>query len=238
MRIPRVVRWPGICLAVFFPFAAACDKSQAPEGPARQGTLVAPAAPSAAASAGPMLTSSPDVDAALIEKQLGCGGAKHKEPCRIVDEFTHAARWTLQIPSGEGRWVGRAYSVEKGADKSDLFMLVARQVPTSTVGPTELPIRIGTGSFPEDKRDAALKLVNALARYDTVPRSNAALAFVKSWSSGNEKGAIMTGGSSVRLVSEQETYIRQGAAQKLLLVTTGKSGTGDGLYAELWPATW
>jgi hypothetical protein len=121
------------------------------------------------------------------------------------------------------------------------LLFLARQVPTSTVGPTELPLRIGTGFFPDDKRDAALKLVNALSRGDTVSRNNQALPFLKAWSSGGEHGAILTSGTSVRLVSEQETYVRQGSAQKLLIVQPVRAsgaGPGDGLYAEAWAATW
>jgi hypothetical protein len=219
--------------------AAACDKGSSSGGAPRQGSLL-PEPSAAHPTPAPAAQSSPDIDTAPLSKQLGCGSARHREACRILDEFGRATRWNQQIPSGEGRWVGHSNSVDKGADKAELYIFVARQVPTSTVGPTELPIRIGTGVFPEDKHDAALKLVNALSRFDTVPRSNQALAYLKGWTSGDEKGAIATQGPSVRLVSDHETYVRQGSGQKLLVVVVRASGAspGDGLYAEVWPATW
>jgi hypothetical protein len=236
------MRLLAISTASLLALALGCNQGSTSEAPARQGTSVpAPTASVTPAATAALLASSSDVDTASLAKQLGCGGARHKEACRIVDEFSGATRWTMQIPSGEGRWVGNVQTVEKGADKADLLVFLARQVPTATVGPTELPLRIGIGSFPDDKRDAALKMVNQLSHGDTVPRQNQALPFVKAWSSGDEHGAILTSGMSVRLVSNKETYVRQGAGQKLLIVSPAQRSVGspgDGVYAEAWAATW
>jgi hypothetical protein len=216
--------------------ASGCDKPVAP-GPAREGGLVAPSATAVVPTA--PAPAPPDIDVSPIQKQLKCGGLQHKEACRVLDEFAAAQRWQVRMPSGEGRWVGRAFPVAKGADTTELILLSARMVPTNTIGPGDLPMRVGTGPMPEDKRVTATKLVNALSRSDTVPRTNAALVFAKTWLTGRECSVVGTTGPSVRLVSEYETYIREAPAQKLVFIQLrGGAPPGDGVYAEVWPINW
>jgi hypothetical protein len=216
--------------------AVGCDK---PAPPAREQS---PVAPSATVTAPPAPTSaSADIDVAPLQKQLKCGGTVHKDVCRVLDEFAKAEKWQRQIPSGEGRWAGNAYQIAKGADRTELILLSARQVPTNQTSPGDLPLRVGTGPMPDDKQTAGAKLSSALSRGDTVPRNNPALAFAKTWVSGREYSVVPTTGPSVRLVAEQETYVRQGAAQKVIVVQPHagtQTSAGDGMYAEVWPISW
>jgi len=143
------------------------------------------------------------------------------------------------MPSGEGRWIGNAYALEQPNKPPDILLLSASQVPTAGVPAGELAMRVGTGSIPEDKRIHAVKLANALARGDTVPKTNGAAPYVKSWKSPEAQGTMITSGTSVRLVV-QETYLRQNAGGKILLVQLkpAKGAAPEGIVAELWPSSW
>jgi hypothetical protein len=221
---------------VVLTIATGCDK---PAPPMREAAPVAPSTSEATMPAPPPVP--PDIDITPISKQLKCGGSVHKDVCRVLDEFAKAERWKVQMPSGEGRWIGTAYQLEKGADKTELLLLSARVVPTNQTSPGDLPLRVGTGPVPDDVRTAGAKLASALSRGDTVPRNNPALAFSKTWVSGHEYAVLPTTGPSVRLVAERETYLRQGAAQKIILVQPRQgadSTAGDGMYAEVWPTSW
>src|SRR5262249_41015453 len=134
-----------------------CDK------PTRTGTTVpTPEAPPSAsapqAAAEPVRQALPaaaptDLDVAALKKKLGCAGDTRRQACRILDEFELASGFAPQIPSGEGRYIGNAYILEKGAEKSELLMLSVSQVPTATVPAGELAMRIGTGQVPPDRHD-------------------------------------------------------------------------------------
>ena len=233
--------------------AIACSKSDTP-GPVRMGVNPtatgqssagagsAPATDAASAALPARTTSSPDVDVAALQKKLHCGGATHKDACRVLDEFANGHPWQVRIPSGEGRWVGNAFNVEAGKDKADVLILSVRDVPTNSIAPGDLPIRVGTSPVPQDMRAAASKMVNAFARDDTVAKGNPALAFVRTWTSNREYSAVPTTGDSMRLVAEHETYLRQGKGQKVIMiqphVNPSSASIADGMFAELWPASW
>ncbi len=182
-----------------------------------------------------------DLDVAALKKKVGCVGETRRASCRILDEFEDAGRFAPSIPSGEGRWIGTAYTVEKGVEKSDLLLLSVVQVPTSTVPPGELALRIGTGPLPEDKRDHGNKLANALSRGDTVSKNNQALPYVKTWKPSEPQGAMNTVGTSLRLVHD-EVYLRQSGVTHLLYVRVkpqaAPGGSSEATFAELWEASW
>jgi hypothetical protein len=237
-------------LALTF-FALACDK------PTRTGTAVPPgetpgakdlsgSAASAASSAEPPRQALPtaalaDLDVASLKKKLACAGDTRRQACRILDEFEQASGFAPKIPSGEGRFIGNAYTLEKGAEKSDLLMLSVSQVPTSTVPAGELALHIGTGPVPPDRHDHGVKLANALSHGDTVSKNNQAAPYIKTWKAPNAQGTMQTSGSSVRLVNE-EVYLRVGSASKVLLVRLkpqgASGGAPEGTFAELWAASW
>jgi hypothetical protein len=227
--------------------AVACDK------PTRTGSVVPPVAPSASAAATatePTRQALPpalppavpaDLDVAALQKKLACAGDTRRQACRILDEFEQASGFAPKIPSGEGRFIGNAYTLEKGAEKSDLLMLSVSQVPTSTVPPGELALHIGTGPVPADRHDHGVKLANALSHGDTVSKNNQAAPYIKSWKAPDAQGTMQTSGSSVRLVA-QEMFLRQGSASKVLLVRMkpqgASGGAPEGTFAELWAASW
>jgi hypothetical protein len=222
--------------------AAACDKT----GPGNQGSKdnapsaasAQAAAPVATATAAPLPPAAPaDIDVAALRKKLGCTDAR-RSLCRVLGEFADAGQFAPRIPSGEGRWIGTAYALEKGGEKSELLLFSVAQAPTSTVPPGELALRVGTGPLPDDKRDHGVKLASALARGDTVPRSNQTAPYVKAWKPERARGTMQTSGNSVRLVSE-ETFLRQSSTKTLLVrVKMAPSGAEDVMAAELWPVSW
>ncbi len=216
---------------------AACDakrSSPAPDPSAAQSAST-PALPEPARALPAAAPRDLDVDA--LRKKLACAGDIHRQTCRLLGEFADASRFAPQIPSGEGRWVGNAYTLEKTAEKSVLTMLSASQVPTSTVAPGELALRIGIGPLPDDKHDHGVKLVNALSHGDTVSKLNEAAPYVKAWKPGNAQGSMATAETSVRLVTD-EVYLRQSSTKVLVVkVKTAPTGT-EVTTAELWPSSW
>ena len=211
------------------------SSSAAPAASARPAPPPPPAATSAA-TASPA-AAPPDIDVVALKKKLGCTDAR-RSLCRLLGEFADATRFSPRIPSGEGRFIGTAYSTEKGAEKSELMLLLVSQAPTSTVPAGELALRIGTGPVPDDKRDHGAKLASALARGDTVPRTNQTAPYVKTWKPNDARGTMQTTGNSVRLVSE-ETFLRQTSTKTLLVrVKNAASGTEDVTAAELWAVSW
>jgi hypothetical protein len=232
---------PPRCLIVLCLTVIACTKpasERAPSASASPATSAPvptiPPVPPALAQVAPA-----DLDVDGLKKTLACASGRKRSTCRILNDFGNAARFAPQIPSGEGRWIGNAFALEKQAPKSDLLLLSVSRVPTSTVPAGELSLRIGTGALPADKRDHGVKLANALARGDTVSRNNAAAPYVKGWKALDAQGTMNTSGSSIRLVA-QETFLRQGSGDKVLLVRLKrtKSGALEGTVAELWPASW
>jgi hypothetical protein len=185
----------------------------------------------------------PDLDVKALERQLNCSGGRHGSACRILHEFAQASKGIGQVPSGEGRWMGKTIRVEKGRDRVELEVLAASNVAQASVSPTDLPLRIAMAPLPKEKRRDGAKLARALAHGDSVARTNKALPFVKDWTSANGRIAMATDGPSVRLIAEEATYVRQ-AGQKVLVVkmkaaVPGVANTpGDGAYAELWAVTW
>jgi hypothetical protein len=225
-------------LIVLCAFVSACDKANTAETSPGSSAKVATSvvAPPATAPALPAALPA-DIDVAALKKKLGCDGAR-RQVCRVLGEFSDADRFAPQIPSGEGRFIGTAYTVEKGTEKSDLLLVFATIAPTATVPPGELPLRVGTGPVPDDKRDHGVKFAAALARGDVAPKTNQAAPYVKAWKATDARGTINTTGNSVRLVSE-EMYIRQTKTKVLTVrVRRAPGGAEETTVAELWAASW
>jgi hypothetical protein len=238
------VRTASLALfALFSANVAGCDKPAPGSATASSSApLVASAPPAATTAAEPALPAAapPDLDVGTLKKKLGCTGDTRRQACRILNEFGDAARFSPQIPSGEGRWIGNAYTLEKAAEKSELMVVSASQVPTSQVPAGELALKIGIGPMPDDKRVHAMKLVNALSHGDTVSKLNQAAAYVKTWKPADARGTMATSGSSVRSVTD-ELYLRQSSTKILLVRVKPQSAGGasaETTLAELWPAAW
>jgi hypothetical protein len=186
----------------------------------------------------------PDIDVRSLERQLNClRGRRHAQACRILHEFARATQGIGQAPSGQGRFMGTAYLVNGGVERPDLVLLQAANVPASSVGPTDIPLRVAIDSLPKNKRREGRTLARALARGHMPSTTNKALSFAKSWTSENGRIAMTTDGPSVRLIAEEPTYVRQ-KGQKALVIKMKPPipgvavPPGDGTYAELWAITW
>jgi hypothetical protein len=235
---------PTSCAICLFSFAhlVACNKTSSDAAPSASAVPVASVAPTPSPAPTPALPAAlpADLDVAALKKKLACVGDTRRQSCRILNEFGEASRFSPQIPSGEGRWIGTAYTFEKNAEKSELMIVSASQVPTSTVAPNELALRVGIGPMPDDKRDHGAKLVNALSHGDTVSKLNQAAPYVKAWKPSDARGTMATSGTSVRTVTD-EVYLRQ-SSTKIMLVRLKAAGAGsagaEATLAELWPASW
>jgi hypothetical protein len=221
----------------------ACAKSKSETGSAAsaQKSASAPSAAEPAPAAPAAHQPPPDVDVAAIEKQLGCSGNKTRQACRVLGEFNKAERWPADPPSGKGRWVGNAFKIEKGAETRSLLILYAERLPTSQVGVSDVPVKIATGPMPDDLQEHGTKLVNILGRGDVPTKKNRAQPFVDTFAPKDDRGATNTSGRSLRLISEQNVFIRKQGTRKLYYVETkagAQDSPGDGVYAELWLATW
>ena len=217
--------------------AAACEKGSSPSPPAASAppaSAPAQSAPAAAPRAAP-----PDLDAEALGKRLGCSAGKAKHACSILAEFAQAGRWSGETPSGEGRWLGNAYTLAKGNEKKETTILVAKRAGTSQIGASDLPIRVAIGTPPEGMWRDIDKLVRVLSSSSNVSKSNPAVKYVREFSSTADRGAVASAGTSVRLIAEESVYLRQGSARKVLMVRlANEPSSGDGTYAELWATTW
>jgi hypothetical protein len=234
----------GWTLVLFGLLAAfgACGKSRSDSRPVPSAAVSAstPAAVQPAPAPAVAREPPPDLDVAAVEKKLGCSGNKARQACRLLVDFARAERWPADPPSGRGRWVGNAFRIEKGAEKRELLILYAERVPTAQVPPGDLPVKIGTGPVPDEFQTHGTKLVNILSRGDVPTKKNHAAPYVDSFVPKDDRGATNSAGRSVRLISEQNVYLRQGN-RKLYYVETKTGGAdepGDGVYAELWLASW
>jgi hypothetical protein len=208
-----------------------------------------PTQPSASASAEPAPAAArpaqpppPDVDAQDLAEDLGCDEKAKGDLCRIVSEFAAGEKWKPTIPSGRGVWVGTAHQI--GKDKEpELIALRAKTVPTAQVGPSDLPLMIGFEPLPEEHLAAGAKLVRALQRGGQGKLTNPALPFLEDrFIPQMEFGAMQTEGTSTKLLSNDDVYIRKLSLKKIALVKLDAAlpGTKDvsGMVAELWSAVW
>jgi hypothetical protein len=188
----------------------------------------------------------PDIDLAQLDKPLGCAGPGGKKACAVIADFAKAGRWTSNRPSGEERWFGRAYMIEKGAERDEYVLLMSRTVPTARVGPDDLPFMLSFAPLPTEFQYEAGKLWSTMSHgvRHRGPKKSPANRYVESYTPTSERGVANTAGPSVVLItelSEDTAYLRRAGMKRLLLVRPAKAASadpGDGTYAEFWQATW
>ncbi len=219
---------------------SACDKSETNKTVAKSSVPSAPPAPTVTEA--PVIAPAPaDLDMAALEKDLGCPKTGPKQSCRIIKEFSQSQRFTAHTPSGEGRWIGQAFIVEKGTETERELILWAKSVPTSQVGPGDLPFKVGYEFFTDELKSHAAKLVRALSHGDPPSPKNQAFPYAKALVPTKQRTMINTSGQSVHVTSEESIYLRARAPHSVFLVNPSNSRTaapGDGMYAELWLADW
>jgi hypothetical protein len=146
-------------------------------------------------------------------------------------------------PSGDARYVGRGTVVEGAKSTESVVVIRARRVPLNEVGPGQLPVKIGVGELTKEDGsafDQAGQTIRSFERSDAPSKSNATIEYLKKRSDWTEAFANKTAGGQVYAIMRAGTFLCQGARQSVLLVQKAGSRTSsaDGLYAELWPASW
>ena len=91
---------------------SACDKTEQKKGAVASIASETPRA----AEAAPAPPAPADIDVNALSNDLKCSKTGPKQACRVIKEFAQAQRFTAQTPSGEGRWVGQVFTVEKGVE--------------------------------------------------------------------------------------------------------------------------
>jgi len=217
---------------------AGCGKTES----TKKGTIATSAPVEPLPSVAPVAPPAPtDIDVAGLERELNCAKTGPKQACRILKEFASSQRYTARTPSGEGRWVGRSITVEKGDETERQLVLWAKVVPTSQVGPGDLPIKIGFEFFPDELKSHAEKLVRTLGRGDPPSPKNQAFPWAKAYVPAKQRVIVNTAGQSVHVTAEESIYIRAKPPRFVYIVSPSSSrqaATGDGMYAELWLADW
>lgn len=186
-----------------------------------------------------------DVDVTKLQQALRCG-PKPKGACGVLEAFAQAGRFVLDAPSGEGRWFGRAYVVQKKTEKFEYVTVLGKKLPTARVGPGELPVSIGMDPIPERLIPFADELWGGLERSNgrRAKRKNPAFGYLHEYAPKAARGTLPTQGTSVETIGEigeDTSYLRQESLKKVLLVrpaSAGDAAPGDGLYATLWMAVW
>jgi len=231
---PRAVgKWVAIAMTL-----VACSKPETkkeavarPVSSAAETSSAAPLTPTVAPR---------DLDIAALERDLKCGKSSRSEACRILKEFSKGQRFAAKTPSGGGRWIGPAVTVDKGTETARHLVLWAKTVPLSQVGAGDLPIKAAYELIPEGLKLQSEKLMRALVKSSDPPESNPAYKFAHAFEPTKTYVLANTEGPSVHLTAEQSVYLRFAPPRKVYLVNPAPSGApaGDGMYAELWLGDW
>jgi len=191
----------------------------------------------------PELAAPADLDVAAQKKALKCGGDAKSGPCAVLQAFGTCVAWNPVVPSGDGRWIGRGYRVEGGKTTEEVTLLRARRVPSNETAPGQLPAKIAVTDLAKEEGQAfaqADKLINTLKRSDVPAKSNMALEHLKKREAWPEGFSMKTTGGQVYVLSQGGTFVCQGPKRELYVVQRAatRGSQGDGLYAEVWSATW
>jgi hypothetical protein len=218
----------------------ACDR-----GAPQRASDAAPAASSASAIA-PELPAPTvaDLDVGALSKSLRCAAGGEGGACRVLDAVRKCHAWSATTPSGEGRYIGHGWVVQDGTASDEITILRAHAAPRSELSSWMLPLKIAIARIPADAGPAfaqATKAIDAYARHDVPKVKNAAVDFLKQKSDWPaESPAVRTTGVMVQTFSDRPAFLCEGADQQLVLVQPRAPGTpsGNGLYVELWAASW
>jgi hypothetical protein len=180
------------------------------------------------------------LDVQALQKDLGCDKGGHPKACRVLTDFAQAQRFTARTPSGEGRWIGPAITVEQGNETTRHLVLWCKAVPTSQVSAGDLAVKSGFELIPEGLRLQSEKLMRALTRAADPPESNPAFKFAHGFVPKDPHTLALTAGASVHMTAERSAYLRFAPPRKVYLVSLPRTATAssDGIYAELWLGDW
>ena len=224
--------------------ALGCDK------PSGGGATASSAAPTASASPSPTQAAAEppppapdDLNVAALQKTLKCPAEPKSGPCKVLAAFAACKEWNAISPSGDARYLGRAYLVEGAKTTEQIAVVRSKRVPSQEVAPGQLAVKIAIADVPKEEGaafDQAERAIRAFERNDVPPRSNPTLEYIKKRSEWPDAHAARTVSGQVLVNTGGGAYICQGARQQLVVVQrSGRVGAdGDGLFAELWATTW
>jgi hypothetical protein len=184
-----------------------------------------------------------DLDLAALQKALKCPAEPKSGPCKVLVSFAACKPWNAVSPSGDARYLGRAYIVEGAKTTEQITVVRSKRVPSSEVASGQLPVKIAIADIPKEEGaafDQAERAIRAFERSDVPPRSNPTLEYIKKRADWPEAHAAKTVSGQVLVNTGGGAYICQGPRQQLVVVQkSGAAGAGgDGLFAELWATTW
>lgn len=232
---------------------AACDSpsSSTTGAPLASATTTAAATAPAPATNSVAPASSPtgegvvasDLDVAPLAKALKCAADARSGPCGVLAKWRGCQPWSGVAPSGDGRWFGRGTVVEGAKQTDQVTLLRSRSIPSSEVGPNQVPAKLALAELPKEEGaafDNVDKGLKALERGDVPQRASPTIEYIRKRTDWNEAFASKTTSGAVYVLKDGGSFICQGAKQTLLVVSRAatRNAPGDGLYAELWPATW
>jgi hypothetical protein len=151
--------------------------------------------------------------------------------------------WSATAPSGEGRWIGRASVVTDGKIADSFAILRLKSAPLAEVGPGQLPAKIALAELPKEESAAynqADRVVRAFERGDVPPKSLPTLTYLERRAEWPDAFAMRTRGGQVYAIAHGGSFYCEGPRKQLLAVQRAatRSGSGDGIYTELWATTW
>jgi hypothetical protein len=242
MRTPTALAALFVSVTVSFACAESGGGGAAPTATSAA-PASAPSPPTTSAQPAEAMPAPDDLDVAGLKKALKCAADAKSGPCGVLVAFGSCVTWNIAVPSGDGRWIGRGHRVEGGKTTDEFTMFRARRVPSNETAPGQLPVKIGIADLAKEEGTAfsqADKLINALARQDVPAKSNPALEYLKKRDQWPEGYAMRTAGGQVYVVAQGGAFVCQGPKQQLFLVQRAatRGAPGEGLYAELWNATW
>lgn len=231
-----------VCAGLFL-FALGCEKPATEGAPPADSSAAAAAPPSSPPPSVEQAAAPADLDVAAIKKGLKCASDAKSGPCFVVNAFASCTSWDPIVPSGDGRWIGTGHRVEDGKTVETPTILRARRVPANEVATGQIPVKIGLAEIGKEEGSAysqAEKVIRALARADVPAKSNPALEYLKRLEQWPEGYAVKTTGGQVFVAAHGGTFVCQGPKRQLYVVQRAatRGAGGDGLYAELWAATW
>lgn len=224
--------------------ATACESSSAPNAAAGSATsavtALAPTASAAPAEPAAPKPAPDDLDVAAAQKSLKCASDAHGGACGILAKAKACAPWTPNVPSGEGRFIGRGTAVEKGKARDTFVVMRVHRVPTSEVAPGQMGVKIGFAEIPKEESAFAQadRAIRAYERADSPPHGNAALDYLKTLAQWPDAYAMKTTSGQVDVLTGEGAFLCQGPKQEIVLVERASKASGDGLYAELWATSW
>lgn len=233
---------PFVCAGLLV-LSLGCEPPKG-EGTAPSASTPAPSAPPPSPPPSVEQAAAPaDLDVAALKKALKCGNDAKTGPCAVLGAFATCTSWDPIVPSGDGRWIGAGHRVEDGKTTDTPTILRARRVPANEVAVGQIPVKIGLTEIGKEEGSAftqADKAIRAFARADVPPKSNPALEYLKRLEQWPEGYAVKTAGGQVFVAAHGGTFACQGPKRQLYVVQRAatRGNQGDGLYAELWAATW